>query len=296
MKKQELLSVLKKIWVQQDIIEKILMKKTGLTKSQFFLADELDISNNDLEEIKNLLKKIAFWYPIEYALEKAEFYWLDFYVDKRCLIPRDDTEVMVEKAIEEIKKTSPLAPLLRGEGNVIYIDVWTGSWAIPISIVDNVWQYIGKAFAVDISDDALEVAGKNIKTHNLENKIELLKSDLLSKIFPLLTREQVMDWVITANLPYIKNEDFWNMDQEVILHEPSIALYWWKDTWFELYEKLIFQCFELKSIYNIKNLTLFIEIWFDQKQVAIKFLENKKLDFEIFKDNWGVDRCVKIEF
>lgn len=298
MKKQELLSLLKKIWVQQDIVEKVLIKKTGLTKSQFFLADELDISNNDLEEIKNLLKKIAFWYPIEYALEKAEFYWLDFYVDKRCLIPRDDTEVMVEKAIEEIKNTSPLAPLLRGEGNVIYIDVWTWSWAIPISVVKNIstegFSPLKKAFAVDISDDALEVARKNIKIHNLEDKIELLKSDLLENIFPLLTRERVRRWVITANLPYIKNEDFWNMDKEVILHEPSVALYWWKKTWFELYEKLIEQILEKKDKEN--KVTLFIEIWFDQKEIAVNYLENKKLSFEIFKDNFRVDRCVKIEF
>lgn len=278
MKKQELILIWRKFWLQFDIIEKILIKKTGLNKSQFFLAEELNIWN--LEELKNIFKKVAFGYPIEYILENAEFYGLDFYVDKRCLIPRNDTEVMVDEAIKVLSENS------------IYIDIWTWSWAIPISVYKNSKNKIKKIYAVDISTDALEVAKKNIKTHNLENKIKLLKSNLLSDLFPLLAKEGVRGWIITANLPYIKNEDFWNMDREVILHEPAVALYWWKKTWFELYEKLIEQIIES----NNKKVILFIEIWFDQKEVAINYLENKKLSFEIFKDNWAIERCVKIKF
>jgi release factor glutamine methyltransferase len=197
---------------------------------------------------------------------------------------------MVDEAIKEITN------------NCIYIDVWTWSWAIPVSVYKNSKHKISKAYAVDISEDAIEVAKKNIESHNLIDIIKLLKSDLLS-IFELDTSIFNISWnidiaklVITANLPYIKNQDFWNMDQEVILHEPSVALYWWEKTWFELYERLIYQCFKLKSIHNIVNLILFIEIWFDQKTIAIKFLEKLELSFEIFKDNWWVDRCIKITF
>jgi len=275
MKKQDAILFGRKFWVQLTIVEKILMKKTGLNKSQFFLSEQLNLSQKDLEELEKLFKKIAFGYPIEYALENAEFYWLDFYVDKRCLIPRNDTEIMVEQAIKALSD------------KCIYIDVWTWSWAIPISVYKNSKNKISKAYALDISEDALEVAKKNIKSHNLENKIELLKSDLLSNI----NLEKNNNYIITANLPYIKNEDFWNMDQEVILHEPSVALYWWEKTGFELYDKLIEQI-----INNKKKTILFIEIWFDQKEYAINYLNNKKLNFEIFKDNWGVDRCIKIKF
>jgi release factor glutamine methyltransferase len=195
--------------------------------------------------------------------------------------------VMVDKAVEAIHELS------LQKNNIIYIDIWTWSWAIPISVVDKNWDKIDKAFAVDISEDALEVAKRNIKTYNLVDKIKLLKSDLLSEIFPLLQREGARGWVITANLPYIKNEDFWNMDQDVILHEPAVALYWWEKTWFELYEKLIEDIINRKTNQKI---FLFIEIWFDQKEVAINYLENKKLNFKIFKDNWWIERCVKIEF
>ena len=304
MKKQEALLFGKKFWVQLDIVEKILMKKTGLNKSQFFLSDELNLSENDLEELKILFKKIAFGYPIEYALENAEFYGLDFYVDKRCLIPRNDTEIMVDEAIKEIKKVGNA-----GLHSLQYIDIWTGSGAIPISIVDNVWQYIYKVFAVDISEDALEIAKKNIKSHNLVDKIKLLKSDLLENIgqtqgLPLQESRGVPcvhpNYVITANLPYIKNEDFWNMDKDVILHEPSVALYWWEKTGFELYEKLIMQIIDSPLLDKRRTggevIILFIEIWFDQKEYAVNYLNNKNLNFDIFKDNWGVERCVKIEF
>jgi len=288
MKKQELTLIWRKFWLQNNIVEKILMKKAGLNKSQFFLAEELKIKESDLEDLKNIFRKVAFGYPIEYILEKAEFYGLDFYVDKRCLIPRNDTEIMVDEAVKEILN-SPDSGL-----GVFYIDIWTGSWAIPISVVDNVWQYVDKAYAVDISTDALEVAKKNIKTHNLVDKIELLKSDLLENIIlnPSFTKREITQYIITANLPYIKNEDFWNMDQDVILYEPAIALYWWAWTGFELYEKLIEQIINSEN----KKVILFIEIWFDQKKVAINYLENKNLKFEIFKDNWWIDRCIKIEF
>jgi len=294
MKKQQAIDFWKKFWVQQNIVEKLLMKKTGLNKSQFFLSNDLNLSKKDLEEISILLKKIAFWYPIEYALKNAEFYWLDFYVDSRCLIPRNDTEIMVDKSVETIHELSL-------QKNITYIDIWTGSWAIPISVVDKIWDKIDKTYAVDISEDALEVAKKNIKTYNLVDKIKLLKSDLLEDIFPLLTREGGREWVITANLPYIKNQDYKNMDKEVILHEPAIALYWWKKTWFELYEKLIKQIINSPLLYKRGArgelwTILFIEIGFDQKEIATSFLNNLNLQFEIFKDNNWIDRCIKIEF
>jgi len=284
-KKQELLSLGKKYWIQLRDVEKIICKKNQLTKEEFFLLDEIDISDNSLHELKALLRKVSFGYPLEYILESAEFYGLDFYVDKRCLIPRDDTEIMVDEAIKTLEKLT----------HSIYIDVWTWSWAISVAIVDNISKNIAKGFAVDISTKALEIAKINIKKYSLENKIELLKSDLLNKINFSTEGFSPLNYIITANLPYIKDEDYWNMDKEVILHEPAVALYWWKKTGFELYEKLITQIFEIKKN-NIKKIILFIEIWFDQKEVAIAFLEKYNLDYRVFRDSWWVDRCIKVMF
>jgi len=284
MNKQELLTLGKSFWIQLKNVEKIILKKTELTKEQFFLTEQIVISKIDLEELRDQFRKVSFGYPLEYILESAEFYGLDFYVDKRCLIPRDDTEIMVDEAIKTIE-----------ENNCIYIDIWTWSWAIPISIVDNIWKNIDKAFAVDIWIEALEVAKINIQKHNLVDEIELLESDLLETIFPLLKREGARGWVITANLPYIKDEDYWNMDKQVILHEPSIALYWWKKTGFELYEKLISHIIQIKKN-KTKGIVLFIEIGFDQKEVALAYLTKNNLEHTVFKDNRWVERCIKVVF
>jgi methylase of polypeptide subunit release factors len=112
--------------------------------------------------------------------------------------------------------------------------------------------------------------------------------------------------IITANLPYIKNWDFKNMSFKTLKYEPKMALFWWKNTGFELYEKLINEIIKLK-IYKSRNLInhkqsdfkviiLFIEIWFDQYEYSKKYLENLWLKYEYFKDNTWIYRCIKINF
>jgi methylase of polypeptide subunit release factors len=97
-------------------------------------------------------------------------------------------------------------------------------------------------------------------------------------------------------LPYIKNRDFINMDQEVIFYEPSVALYWWEETWFELYEKLTDQIIEFKSKLNLEKIVAFYEIWFDQYEISKDYLEKKGLKFDYFKDFNNIYRTIKVEF
>jgi methylase of polypeptide subunit release factors len=86
------------------------------------------------------------------------------------------------------------------------------------------------------------------------------------------------------------------MDQSVYIHEPNLALYGWKDTWFELYEKLIDQIFLFKKHFSIENIIAFFEIWFDQYEYSQKYLSQKWLKFEYFQDMAKIHRCIKIEF
>ena len=264
------------------------MNVTGLTKSQLFLNKV--ISDEHQKEIDIKLVRLKSGEPIEYIINKAEFYGLDFYVDYRVLVPRNDTEVMVD----EVLKTVAILPPVRGklDGGITLIDVWTGSSCIPISSLENNKE-INKAYVIDVSEEALEVSKLNIKKYSLENKIIQINWDLLEEI---LTWEYKLDknLIITANLPYIKNEDFDNMDKETMKYEPSLALYWGSKTGFELYEKLINQCFELKGKWY--EITLLIEIWFDQYEYSKKYLNDLWLKSEYFKDNGGIWRCIKIEF
>ncbi len=291
MKKQEIINFWIKLWISQNNILKVLELVTGLDKSQLFLSNNID--DKFIWKIEKHFARLVSWEPIEYILNKAEFFWFDFYVDSRVLVPRNDTEIMVDQVLESSVPD-------------LYIDIWTWSSCIPISILKNLLteggNFLKKAYAIDISKDALEVAKINIKRHFLEKNIKLINWNLLDN-FEFDTSFLSPNWdlnldnlIITANLPYIKNWDFKNMDEETINFEPDLALYWWEKTGFELYEKLIYQIFELQSIYNIESLVLFIEIGFDQKEIAIEFLEKQNLKFEFFKDNQDIDRCVKIYF
>lgn len=281
----------KKYWIKSEILDLILMKNLKISKKELFLIDEID--KKFIKSIEIDLEKFKKWVPIEYILEKANFFWIDFFVDNRVLIPRNDTEILVSECLK-----------LDNIDNFLIIDIWTWSSAILASIVQN--TNIKKWIWIDISKEALEVAKKNIKNLKLEKKVILLKSDLLE----ILLRDsksssewhlwgEVIFWknlLITANLPYIKENDFKNMSKEVIQFEPNLALFWWKETWFELYEKLISQIFLLKDKYFLKKIILFIEIWFDQKEYCKKYLQSKNLSFDIFIDNSWIERCVKISF
>jgi len=219
-------------------------------------------------------------------LNNEEFFSLDFYIDNRVLIPRNDTETLVYQVLKEIKNE-----------NTILIDVWTWSGCIPIAIIKNLKFDLKKTYALDISLEALEVAQINRWKYLFDEKIVLVNSDLLS-VFDNFKLEKIdSDLIITANLPYIKNEDYKNMDKEVYLNEPHIALFGWEITWFELYEKLISQIIELKKIANEKQkIVLFIEIWFDQYEYSKKYLTDLWLKFGYFKDLNNIWRIIKIEF
>lgn len=217
-------------------------------------------------------------------VDNEEFFSIPFYVDSRVLTPRNDTETMIYQVLKE------------NFSDFSIIDVGTWSSCIPVAIVKNLKIQAHEVFALDISSDALDVAKINLEKHNLQDKIKLQKSDLLEIFLDKKLEINSRNLIITANLPYIKDWDFENMDKEVIENEPHIALFGWEDTWFELYEKLIWQIFKLKNLNNLENIHLFIEIWFDQKEYSNAYLKNLSLKHEYFKDfNW-IDRIIKICF
>lgn len=275
MKKNDLKIFSKNLGINENILDLIILKNLKITKKELFFLDEID--NSFLKNIENDLERLKNWEPIEYILQKANFFSLDFYVDSRVLIPRNDTEVMVFQVLE-----------IKNLEKYFFIDIWTWSSAIISSVFMN--SKIKNWLAIDISKDALEVAKKNIFNFWLENRIKILENNLLENI-KIFEEKNI---IITANLPYIKNWDFKNMSSETVKFEPNLALFWWENTGFELYEKLIWQCLELKK--NLEEIILFIEIWFDQSEFAKNFLKNLDLKFEVFKDNSEIDRCIKIYF
>lgn len=218
--------------------------------------------------------------------DNEEFFSLPFYVDKRVLIPRNDTEVLVEQVIKTLKWAQ--------NQDISLIDIGTWSSAIVTAITKNTPILFKQIFALDISLDALEVAKINIEKNNIQDKVSLYNSDLLQIFVSWNKKIEAKNLIITANLPYIKNGDIENMDKEVLENEPHIALFWWEKTGFEMYEKLIWEIYELKKIYHFESIQAFIEIWFDQYEYSRGYLSKQWLKFEYFKDLNTIYRVIKI--
>ena len=283
MKKQEYIDI--GLWAGLCIeqIEWVLCAVLEITKKELFLMRT--ISSSYIYQVQQVCFKIASGESEEYVLQTANFYGRDFYVDDRVLIPRNDTELLVQVLLKKLHGSIDIK-------NMSYIDVGTGSACIPISVVEEMHPLkFQQALALEISHDAMDVAAENIETFS-PGKIELRESNLLSWVFH--DDFSWKDLCISANLPYIKDGDYDNMDRSVIRNEPNRALYGWSQTGFELYQVLIKQCFQMKQVHKIWEIHLFIEIGFDQKQVSHDFLTEMWLSFVYFADNSKIERVIYI--
>lgn len=269
MKKKEIFILWKNFDLIPSQISKIIEKELSLPKEKLLRLEDID--EKHIENIKGKFERLKLWEPIEYVIEQAEFMWKELFVDKRVLIPRDETEILVKNIPENTN---------------LLIDVWTGSGCIPVGSGLSC-----QMIAIDKSSGALEVAKINLERYKI--KAKLINWDLLSS---LLIGKQVLpnNTTITANLPYIKYRDYENMDRSVIDYEPDIALYGWDETWFELYETMIEQISTLKKSNPDANITILIEIWFDQYEYSKKYLKSKWLKFEYLEDYAKIKRVIRI--
>ena len=234
-------------------------------------------------KLPELLKLVYFifqykqGYSVAAITKHKEFFGIEFFVNKHVLIPRPETELIIEETLNEINNSAK---------KILLIDVGTGSGCIPISILKNT-KNIHSAIALDISKDALKVAEKNIIKYKTDTK--LLKSNLLTKILDqdYQTFDQI---IITANLPYLTNTQ---VKEEPSIHrEPKIALIA-KENGLALYHQLLIQ---ITKIFNNKKLLVLFEIDPTQTdqitQLTQEYLPKSKI--EIKKDLANLDRILKI--
>ncbi len=160
------------------------------------------------KHIKDRLERREKNEPLAYILGYKEFYGLRLFVDKHVLIPRHETEELVERVVTHANKYHNNKPIK-------ICDVGTGSGCIAVSLAKSLPK--SKIFATDVDPKALSVARKNAKLHSTEKRIIFLKGDLLS---PLPEKVDV----IVANLPYIKTQSIKNLAHQVSKWEPRIAI------------------------------------------------------------------------
>ncbi len=240
-----------------------------LTHSEIGLSPETIIKFKQLEK-----KRLAGW-SIAVLVGEKEFYGLNFIVDKNVLVPRPETEMIVD----EIRKLQVESPL--------FIDLGTGPGTIIITAAKysklNNADYIG----IDISGRALSVAAQNAQAHNLSKEIKFIRGNLLKPVLKLLPDRNL---IIAANLPYLTKKQIINSPS--ILKEPRLALDGGLNG-LKYYRELFIQLQDIKY----KSLHLFIEIDPSQKQ-KITALTKKYFprgSFEIIKDLAGLDRLLIIK-
>ena len=238
--------------IEEPKLKARLLMQYVLNKSRQYVIvndrEELDNIKEKqyLEEIKILKKGV----PIEHITHQKEFMKLSFFVDKNVLIPRQDTEILVEEVINIAKKNNAKKIL----------DLCTGSGAIAVSLA----KYLPHAeiTAIDISNEALKIAKKNAISNNVENQITFISSDMFTNL-----NEEKFD-IIVSNPPYIKTNVIKNLDIQV-QNEPFIALDGGKDG-LDFYKKIINESYQ----YLKYNGYLCLEIGFDQKIDVIELIEN----------------------
>lgn len=178
----------------------------GVTRAQTHAHPDRRLDSAELEGYRELIERRRQHEPVAYIIGHKEFYGLDFYVDRRVLIPRPETELLVEKGLEISRAVShPLT----------IADVGTGCGAIAISLAVHLPQAI--IYALDFSPDALEVAALNCRRHSVERQVHLLQGDLLSPL------PEPVDLII-ANLPYVSETEWVQLPRTIAAYEPRSAL------------------------------------------------------------------------
>jgi len=180
-------------------------------RSTLYAYPERALTSEQEQRYFSLVQRRAQGAPVAYLTGHKEFYDLDFLVDERVLIPRPETELLVEAALQVCR-----AKLDAGHIPVV-ADIGTGSGVIPITLAVQEPR-LPYLYATDISSDALAVASLNCQRHHVEQRIHLLQGDLLAPL------PEPVD-VLTANLPYIGVEEMDILDVDVRDYEPHIALF-----------------------------------------------------------------------
>lgn len=243
-------------------------------------TNQNDIVNEaDFTKYNELIHRRACHVPLQYITQQVEFMSLDFIVDKRVLIPRPETEILVETVI---KKTgnNPYH-----DRRITIIDIGTGSGNIAVSLAKNISNI--KIYAGDISREALAVANENVQRHDVTNKIHLLHGNVFDAFNIDLKKEQV-DFVV-SNPPYVSESESKNLEPELIDHEPLLALIGGEDG-LCIYKQIIKDATDWIKPGGY----LIIEIGETQADSIRKLMQNELNydEIEIIKDLQGKERII----
>jgi release factor glutamine methyltransferase len=249
--------------------EILMAKALGKSREYIILNHDKVLDIENLEYFKKLVQERSARKPIAYLLNKKFFWKSEFYVNKNTLIPRPDTEIIIEQILKVTKNKNYLRIL----------DIGIGSGCILLSILKERKNYYG--IGIDISKDSLEISKINAKKLLVEERIKFYKSDVDKFV-------QGKYDLIVSNPPYIKKNNLKYLERDVLEFEPKLALDGGLDG-LSVIRKVIKKSSELLK----KNGKFILEIGFDQKSKVIKLLKNKGFYINsTIKDFAKNDRCI----
>lgn len=252
-----------------------------LSSAQLYTQPERVLSQEQANSLHQLIERRLHREPTAYIIKHREFYGIDFYVDSRALIPRPETELLVEEAIEFANSRPNLSS---SEKPLLIADAGVGCGAIAISLALNLPR--SKIYATDISPSALEVARLNCEYHNATGQIVLLQGNLLEPV------PEPVD-LIVANLPYIKSSELANLSPEITNFEPGTAIDGGQNGL-----DVIHQFLEQAREKIHSQSCLLLEIGQKQEKAVASLIKHylPKASFELIPDLNGIRRAVKIDF
>ncbi len=261
--------------------ELLLAFALNLRRIDLYLQFDRPLTEEEVSRYRTLLQRRLLHEPLQYIIGETEFMSLPFYVGPGVLIPRPETEILVEKALQYCKER------MGSENEIRVLDVGTGSGNIAISLL----RYNERCHAVgiDVSEKALDYAKRNADRHHVSDRIEFLQHDVREEI--PRPWKGVFDLVV-ANPPYIRSQEYDLLDEEIKRYEPKEAL-WGGDDGMEYY-RLLSQ--KLPPLLRSGG-HIFLEIGADMGEAVKKiFNQNYFHDIQIIPDLAGKDRILSLSF
>lgn len=261
---------LSELGVEPESLRYLFLEQSDMDRNQFYLSQNQLVPVHHELLLEQLMQQLRTKRPVQYITGKAYFRDLELFVDERVLIPRPETEELVDLILKE----NP-APALK------VLDIGTGSGAIALSLIKH--SYLWRMTASDLSPDALAVAKKNAQKY--QEPLQFVQTDVLDAI------EDTFD-IIVSNPPYIAESDSGEVDDNVYLHEPHTALFAPEDG-LAIYRKIA----EQAPAHLSPKGKIYLEIGYKQGQVvsqifAAAFPEKR---VRVIQDSLGKDRMIVVD-
>jgi len=239
---------------------------------ELYLAFDKPLAENEVQIYREAIRKRGLRIPLQYIVGNVEFYGLKLIVNENVLIPRPETELLVEKIINESDKSA----------NLKILDIGSGSGNISLSLSKNLPN--SKVVAIDISENALAVAKQNAELNAFQDKVEFRNFDIIKDDLNSLGKYDL----IVSNPPYVSENDYESLEPELKNHEPKIALTD-NSNGISFYKHILAVSDQLLN----KPGKIYFELGIDQSaQVQKYFEQNNFTNIKITKDYSGIERII----